>query len=74
MDYERGSDSLSGAATIEPEWVRGLYNHALSWEETDQYDFGLDLDLFNHRLGITLDYYYRYTDKFVDYNLVARDP
>lgn len=26
-------------------------------------DFGLDLDFFNYRLGIVLDYYYRYTDK-----------
>ena len=24
--------------------------------------FGLDLDFFNYRLGIVLDYYYRYTD------------
>ena len=60
-----GATPYRGQATIEPEWVRGLYNHDLSWEETDQYDFGLDLDLFNHRLGITLDYYYRYTDKLL---------
>ena len=60
-----GATPYRGQATIEPEWTRGLYNHDLSWEETDQYDFGLDLDLFNHRLGITLDYYYRYTDKLL---------
>jgi tonB-linked outer membrane protein, susC/ragA family len=43
----------------------GMYNPALSWEETDQYDFGLDVDLFNYRLTVTADYYYRYTDKML---------
>ena len=38
-------------------------NRDLTWEESRQYDFGLDLDFFNYRLGIVLDYYYRYTDK-----------
>ena len=33
----------------------GMYNPALSWEETDQYDFGLDMDLFNYRLTVTAD-------------------
>lgn len=60
-----GATPYRGQATIEPEWMKGLYNHDLSWEETDQYDFGLDLDLFSHRLSITLDYYYRYTDKLL---------
>ena len=45
------------------------YNEKLSWEETDQYDFGLDLDFFDYRLGVVLDYYYRYTD-----NLLMRVP
>ncbi len=42
-------------------WGNGLYNEELSWEKTDQYDFGLDMDMFNYRLGLTLDYYYRYS-------------
>lgn len=60
-----GSVSYRGNPTIEPVWGEGLYNHDLSWEETDQYDFGLDLDFFNYRLTFTLDYYYRYTDKLL---------
>ncbi|MFR5657932.1 MAG: TonB-dependent receptor domain-containing protein [Butyricimonas faecihominis] len=64
-DYERGGDFLSGTGNDRTQWTSGLYNQDLSWEETDQYDFGLDMDLFNHRLGITLDYYYRYTDKLL---------
>ena len=33
----------------------------LSWEETDQYDIGLDLSFLDYRLKMNLDYYYRYT-------------
>ena len=61
-----GTSSYLGKSYIEPQWRDGLYNDKLSWEETDQYDFGLDLDLFNHRIGLTIDYYYRYTDKLLD--------
>lgn len=39
----------------------GLINPDLSWEKTDQYDIGLDLDLLNYRFKLVLDYYYRYT-------------
>ncbi len=60
-----GQTSYRGNPTIEPVWFDGLYNHDLSWEETDQYDFGLDLDFFDYRLTFTLDYYYRYTDKML---------
>ena len=54
-----------GEPTISPNYGDGLLNPDLSWEETDQYDFGLDLDFFNYRLGATFDYYYRYTDKML---------
>lgn len=58
-----------GNSTITSDLDDGLYNEKLSWEETDQYDFGLDLDFFDYRLGVVLDYYYRYTD-----NLLMRVP
>ncbi len=60
-----GSSSYLGNPTIEPVWYDGLHNPALSWEESKQYDFGLDMDFFNYRLSITADYYYRYTDKLL---------
>ena len=60
-----GEFSHQGNPTLEPVYNGGLYNEDLSWEETDQYDFGLDVDLFEYRLGIVLDYYYRYTDKLL---------
>ncbi len=58
-----GTNSFQGNGAIVPQYGNGLYNEDLSWEETDQYDFGLDLDFLNYRLGVTFDYYYRYSDK-----------
>lgn len=60
-----GKTSYRGNSTIEPIWYNGLYNDELSWEETDQYDFGVDMDFFNYRLNFTFDYYYRYTNKLL---------
>ncbi|WP_175549968.1 TonB-dependent receptor [Mariniphaga anaerophila] len=34
----------------------------LKWEETQQFNVGLDLSFWNNRLTITSDYYYKYTD------------
>lgn len=38
-----------------------LPNADLSWESTRQFDAGIDLGLFDNRLSITADYYYKYT-------------
>ena len=38
-----------------------LANNQLTWEKNDQYDLGLDLQLFNYRLQVKLDYYYKYS-------------
>lgn len=64
-----GSYSYLGNSIIEPVLEDGLYNQKLSWEETDQYDVGFDMDFIDRKLSITADYYYRYTDK-----LLARIP
>lgn len=56
---------FEGTSTITPNFDDGLYNEKLSWEETDQYDIGVDLDFFDYRLGIVADYYYRYTDNLL---------
>ena len=63
---EVSGGSYLGDSYLEPAWGDGLYNDRLSWEETDQYDLGVDLDFFDYRLGVTVDYYYRYTDKLLD--------
>ena len=46
-----------------------MINRNLSWEKSDQYDIGLDMDMFNYRLKVKLDYYYKYTKSLL-YNMV----
>ena len=58
-------DPFLGRPTVQPYLSEGLINRELTWEETQQWDAGIDLDFFNYRLGITFDYYYRYTDKLL---------
>ncbi len=60
-----GNLNFGGNPTIEPEWFYGLINRELTWEQTRQWDLGLDVDFFNYRLGVTVDYYHRYTDKLL---------
>lgn len=43
----------------------GVINHKLKWEESDQYDLGLDLDLLDYRIGLSVDYYYKYTRSLI---------
>ena len=38
-----------------------MENKHLTWEKSDQYDLGLDVDVLNYRLKFKLDYYYKYT-------------
>ena len=38
-----------------------MQNQNLTWEKSDQYDLGLDVDLFDYRVKMKLDYYYKYT-------------
>lgn len=40
-------------------------NTRMSWEQTDQYDLGLDLNLLSHKLRIKLDYYYKYSSNLL---------
>lgn len=43
-------------------------NSRLTWEETDQYDIGLDMDIFDYRLKLKMDYYYKYSKSLL-YNV-----
>ncbi|SEL63323.1 SusC/RagA family TonB-linked outer membrane protein [Parapedobacter koreensis] len=42
--------------------LNGIGNSFLTWETTEGYDIGLDMELFNHRLSFTYDYYWKKTD------------
>lgn len=61
----KGGYAYEGNPTVEPHWDKGFYNPDLTWEETSQYDFGLDMNMFNYKLSVSLDYYYRYTDQML---------
>jgi TonB-linked SusC/RagA family outer membrane protein len=39
----------------------GYVDQALTWEKSNEYDFGLDIAVLNRRLSLTVDYYNRRT-------------
>ena len=41
--------------------VTRLANPDLEWEKTQQFDIGFNLSLFNYRVGLEMDYYYKLT-------------
>ena len=42
--------------------LNALGNTELSWQETTNYDLGLDLTFWGDRVNATFDYYWKYTD------------
>lgn len=62
--YESLATLGSNSWTIGNQLVSGFYpnripNPDLKWEKTGQFDIGFDLGLFNNRLRLTADYYYK---------------
>ncbi|WP_052634315.1 SusC/RagA family TonB-linked outer membrane protein [Sanguibacteroides justesenii] len=37
----------------------------LTWEKSSQYNIGLDLDMFDYRLSVKMDYYFKYTSSLL---------
>jgi len=54
IDYTVGNDLVSGGVALTV-----LSNPDVKWEETEQFDLGIDLGLFNNQLSITADYFRR---------------
>jgi TonB-linked SusC/RagA family outer membrane protein len=42
-----------------------LGNRSISWEQTYEYNAGVDFSVLNDRAGLTIDYYYAITDKLL---------
>lgn len=61
----QGDNIYNGNPSIKPNRSEGFYNPDLSWEETKQFDIGVDLSFNDYRLSVTADYYNRYTDKLL---------
>ena len=56
------SNIFNGSLGLIPQ---SMANKRLTWEESDQYDVGLDLQLLDYRLKFKLDYYYKYSSKLL---------
>ncbi|HEY4786751.1 MAG TPA: SusC/RagA family TonB-linked outer membrane protein, partial [Bacteroidales bacterium] len=46
--------------------VSGIPNLSLTWETSEQTDFGLDMDMFGGKINIIADYYIKYTKNLID--------
>jgi len=57
-NYPFGGSLSSGFS--ESTW-RGALNPDLKWETTDQYNFGVDMSIFDNRLDVTVEYYHKKT-------------
>ena len=56
------SNIFNGSLGLIPQ---SMANKRLTWEESDQYDVGLDLQLLDYRLKFKLDSYYKYSSKLL---------
>lgn len=55
------SDIILGDETVTGLYPTTLGNPNLHWEETVQYDVGVDVGLFKNRIKFSVDYYYKKT-------------
>jgi TonB-linked SusC/RagA family outer membrane protein len=62
-----GSSVGSGVA------VSSMLNRSLTWEQTQEYDFGFDLGLFKNRISIGYDFYTRKTKSLLYQVAVAQE-
>jgi len=62
-NYDHAYYPLFGdGQTVRP----SVYNTELSWEKTTTYDAGFDLSLWNNRVSLTADWYYRKTTDLIN--------
>ena len=62
-NYPFGGVSSDGYATS----IYGNVN--IQWETSNQFDLGIDLSMFNYRLNLTADYFYKVTS-----NMLTQEP
>ena len=62
-NYDHAYYPLFGdGKTVRP----GVYNTDLTWEKTTTYDIGLDLALYDNRISLSADWYYRKTKDLIN--------
>ncbi|MBN2165413.1 MAG: SusC/RagA family TonB-linked outer membrane protein [Marinilabiliaceae bacterium] len=64
--YEYAGQYITGSG-IGPETMQ-LDN--LKWESSTEYDIGTDISLFQDKLSMTFDYYYKYTKDLLQKNII----
>ena len=57
-----GSNYVFGGTETAGRTVNRLENNDLTWETSESYDFGFDLGLFNDRVFLVYDYFWKKTD------------
>lgn len=62
VDYAFGRDVAEPLIAVYPK-TRG--NSSLRWETGQQYNIGLDLEMVSNKLGITMDFYSKYTNDMI---------
>lgn len=65
-----GDGSIGGQVgintpTIVGKYVSAGFNPHLTWETSEQLDFGLDMTMFNNRLNVTADYFIKKTKSLI---------
>ncbi len=55
-----GTTLLNGSR-VSQSYINRLPNPNLEWEKTNQFDVGFDLAMYNRRLTVAFDYYYKLT-------------
>lgn len=53
-----GNANYAGEPGLRPDQIE---SPRLKWEQTSQWDLGLDMALLNERIALSADYYYKYT-------------
>ena len=57
----QGTTLINGALQASS-YIQRLPNPNLKWEKTKQFNIGTELSLFNYRLSLEVDYYYKLTE------------
>lgn len=57
---------LGAGSTVSPSYTEGkIANSALGWESTTDWGAGIDAELLNNRIMLTVDYFYRHTQNML---------
>lgn len=70
--YKTGNDNIFGGTIHKGVYLERLGNPDLSWETTSEINVGLDWGLWNNRVNITGEYYYKVVSDLLDWrNLLS---